>query len=358
MAEENDDAQKTEDPTPRRQEEARKRGEIASSREINHWFMILGGTVGVMALIPSLGRGLVGTLKHFVADPDLIVMDRGPLGATLANMLGEVVMEMLPLIGILVVAALMAGIIQSGFIISFERIQPKLEKISVLKGAKRLFSLKSLVEFTKGLLKLVIVGTVVAMLLLPVVDKLAGMTMLTVLGLTDLLQSMMLRLFVGVLSVMTVIAGLDFLYQKFEHLKSLRMSRQEIRDELKQTEGDPHVKAKLRQIRTERARRRMMAAVPEADVVITNPTHFAVALKYDPEKMPAPKLVAKGADTLAARIRETAVEHEVPLVENPPLARALYDNVEIDTEIPPEHYKAVAEVISYVFQLKGRRMPA
>lgn len=358
MAEENDDAQKSEDPTPRRQEEARKRGEIASSREVNHWFMILGGTVAVMALMPSLGSGLVATLKRFVADPDMIVMDRGPLGATLASTLGDVLVETLPFIGLLVVAAIMAGIVQSGFVISVERIQPKLEKISVLKGAKRLFSLKSLVEFTKGLLKIAIVGTVVALLLLPLFDNLAGMTAFSVLGLTELLQSMMLRLFVGVLSVMTVIAGLDFLYQKFEHLKSLRMSRQEIKDELKQTEGDPHVKAKLRQIRTERARRRMMAAVPEADVVITNPTHFAVALKYDPEKMSAPTLVAKGADTLAARIRETAKEHEVPLVENPPLARALYDNVEIDTEIPPEHYKAVAEVISYVFQLKGRRMPS
>ena len=165
------------------------------------------------------------------------------------------------------------------------------------------------------------------------------------------------RLLIGVLAIITVIAALDFLYQKFEHLKQMRMSRQEIKDELKQTEGDPIIKQRLRQIRHDRARKRMMAAVPEASVVITNPTHFAVALKYEMDEMSAPVLIAKGVDHLAYRIREIAREAGIPIVENPPLAQALHAGVEVDDVIPPEHYKAVAEIIGYVFRLKGK-MPA
>ncbi|MHA1114018.1 MAG: EscU/YscU/HrcU family type III secretion system export apparatus switch protein, partial [Alphaproteobacteria bacterium] len=160
------------------------------------------------------------------------------------------------------------------------------------------------------------------------------------------------------LAVVSVIAALDYLYQRYEFTKSMRMSRQDLKDELKQTEGDPHVKARLRQIRMERARRRMMAAVPDADVVITNPTHFAVALVYDTETMAAPRLTAKGADRIALRIREVAEDNEVPIVENPPLARALYAGVDLDAEVPPEHYKAVAEVIGYIMRLRGELPPA
>ena len=163
------------------------------------------------------------------------------------------------------------------------------------------------------------------------------------------------QILIAVLSVMTLIAALDFLYQKQQHLKQLRMSKQEVKEEFKQTEGDPMIKSRLRQIRMERARKRMMAAVPEADVVITNPTHYAVALKYDGETMEAPKLVAKGADLVARKIRELAKEPDVPIVENPPLARALHDTVELDELIPPEHYKAVAEIIGYVMSLNNKR---
>jgi len=165
------------------------------------------------------------------------------------------------------------------------------------------------------------------------------------------------KLMIAVLAVMSAIAGLDWLYQRFDFTKQQRMTRQEIKDEFKQTEGDPMVKARLRQIRMERARQRMMAAVPEADVVITNPTHYAVAMKYEVDSMGAPKVVAKGVDHLALRIRELAKEHDVPVMENPPLARALCAAVEIDQEVPPEHYKAVAEIIAYVFRLQGRRLP-
>jgi flagellar biosynthetic protein FlhB len=162
---------------------------------------------------------------------------------------------------------------------------------------------------------------------------------------------------VGVCAIITVIAGIDFMYQKFEFQKSMRMSKQEIKDEMKQSEGDPMIKARLRQLRTERARKRMMAAVPDADVVITNPTHYAVALKYDIDEMPAPRLVAKGVDSIAQRMRKVAEENDVAIVENPPLARALHAGVQIDQDIPETHYKAVAEVIGYVWRLKGKSRP-
>jgi len=165
---------------------------------------------------------------------------------------------------------------------------------------------------------------------------------------------LIVRLMVGVLVIMLVVAVIDVMFQRFEHYKKMRMTKQELKDEYKQTEGDPHVKARLRQLRSERARQRMMQAVPEADVVITNPTHYSVALKYDPDEMEAPLCVAKGVDAVALRIREVAKEHDIELYENPPLARTLFDTVDIDETIPTEHYQAVAEVISYVFKRKGR----
>jgi flagellar biosynthetic protein FlhB len=257
-------------------------------------------------------------------------------------------------IAIMVLLALLAGFSQNGLLISFESIKPKLEKLSPMKGLKRLFSSRSLVDFVKGIAKISIVAAVVMVLLWPEWRILPNLTSFEGEQVLNLLLSLSMRVLIGVLSVMTVIAALDFLYQRQQHTKQLRMSRQELRDEYKQTEGDPMIKARLRQIRMERARKRMMAAVPEADVVVTNPTHFAVALKYDPERMQAPILVAKGADSMALRIREIAKEHNVPIVQNPPLSRALYNGVDLDQEVPAEHYKAVAEIIGYVMRLKGK----
>jgi len=357
VAEETEDSQKTEEPTPKRLEDARRKGQVASSREVNHWFIILAGAVSFMALAPGMSNRIIRAISRFVTEPDLIITSPAGIGLALKGMLGEVLLAVLPVIMLLVIAAILAGVVQSGLVFSGERIKPELSKISIAKGAKRLFSLKSVAEFVKSVLKLIVVGGVVTLLFIPIFEDLSSITTMPIAATMTLLQSLAVRLFIGVLAVMSVIAIIDFIYQRFEHIKSMRMSRQEIKDELKQTEGDPQVRARLRQIRTERARRRMMAAVPEADVVITNPTHFAVALKYDPQEMSAPRLVAKGADAVAERIREVARDHNVPLVENPPLARSLFASVDLEQEIPTEHYKAVAEIISYVFQLKGRAMP-
>ena len=217
-----------------------------------------------------------------------------------------------------------------------------------------MFSLRSLMELSKGSLKILVVGGVGAILLAPYFDRLEHVVGLPLPVFLEELQMLVVRLMMGVLVVMLVVAVIDLVYQRNEHYKKMRMTKQELKDEYKQTEGDPHVKSKLRQLRSERARQRMMQAVPEADVVITNPTHYSIALKYDPATMEAPVCLAKGVDEVALRIREVAKEHDIVLYEDVPLARTLYDVVDLDETIPYEHFKAVAEVISYVFRLKGK----
>ena len=358
MAEEQqDESQKTEDPTPRKLEQAREKGQVARSQEVNHWFMILAFGVVVGVFGEGILAGVERALVRFVERPHQLSADAGSLGGVLVDTLMALAGVLVLPVAVMLVAALAAGLLQTGVVISAESLKPKAEKISPRSGFKRLFSSRSLTEFAKGILKLAIVATVVAVLLWPKRDMIADAVRLPPEELLALLQSTGLLVVGGVLAVMTVIAALDFLYQKFQHTKQLRMSRQEIKDEYKQTEGDPQVKQRLRQLRMERSRRRMMAAVPEADVVVTNPTHYAVALAYQHGEMEAPRVVAKGADRLARKIREVADEHDVPRVENPPLARALYDGVELDQEIPPQHYKAVAEIIGYVMRLKRRPMP-
>ena len=352
-----DDAQKTEEPSQKRLQEAREKGQVAKSQEVGHWFMILAFTVMVGYLAPGVGRGLTDALYGFVARPHATPLDAGGLDRVLGDTLGALGAALLLPALIALAAAVTASLIQTGPVFSAEPIKPKLEKISPAKGAKRLFSARSLAEFVKGIAKLAIVAAVVALLLWPERRLVADLVRFEMPQFLALLQSLAFRVLIGVLAVMTVIAGLDLLFQKHQHRKQLRMSKQELKDEHKQTEGDPMVKARLRQIRMERARQRMMAAVPEADVVITNPTHFAVALAYDAGALGAPRVTAKGVESLALRIRELAAESAVPVVENPPLARALHAGVELGEEIPPEHYKAVAEVISYVWRLKGKMPP-
>jgi flagellar biosynthetic protein FlhB len=245
-------------------------------------------------------------------------------------------------------------LLQTGLLFAPEKIAFELEHISPMKGFQRIFSVRAVVEFVKGILKIAVIGAVAAYLLHPELARLPLLPSLGAAALGGEIEGLSLRLVGGVTAVLTAIAIADYVYQRMSFMRSMRMSKQEQRDEYKETEGDPFIKGKLRQIRTQRARKRMMAAVPKASVVVTNPTHFAVALQYEMASAGAPRVVAKGADLIAARIRELARQHGVPVVENPPVARALYATVEIDQEIPPEHYKAVAEIISYVLRLKGK----
>jgi flagellar biosynthetic protein FlhB len=270
----------------------------------------------------------------------------------------DVGLALAPIIGLLILAAVGSGLVQHGFLVAPDLITPKLSKLSPLAGLKRIFSSRGLMEFAKGVLKLAVVGGFGYWLMRGDFDELERFIVVDPVQTLELVLRLALKLLGGILAILSVIAGLDFLYQKFKTTQDLRMTREEIREEFKQAEGDPIVKGRLRQLRIERARRRMMAEVPKSDVVITNPTHYAVALKYEQVTMEAPKVTAKGTDLVARKIKDLAIEHGVPIVESPPLARALYASCEIEQEIPPEHYKAVAEVIGYVMRLrKGQLGP-
>lgn len=356
MAEGDDDSEKTEEPTAKRLEDAREKGQVPNSREVSHVFMIFAALMLLVIFAPRIGESLAQDFHQIFSQAHLIPMDEKGIGNALKEMILDVLKIMaLPLL-VLMVAAISSNVVQTGFLVSAESMKPKLEKLSLLKGFKRQFSLKSFVEFLKGLLKLAIVGSIAYMIVAPKLDGIEHFAGLPVPMVLEETQSIAMRMMIGVLMVVAVIAGADFLYQRFEFMKQMRMSRQDIKDEYKQTEGDPMVKGKLRQIRAEKSRQRMMQSVPNADVIVTNPTHYSIALQYDADEMHAPKVVAKGVDNMAFKIREIAKENDIPIMEAPPLARALYATVDVDQEITEEHYKAVAEVISYVFSLKGKKM--
>lgn len=355
MSEDNDDSQKTEDPTSKRLDEARAEGNVPRSQEINHLLMITAFTLAVTLFSAMVAKGIVDISMPFVASPDQVPADLNHLVNTAWHLLGLVLLAGIGPLVIAVIAAFASSYLQFGLLWSGANIMPKLSKISIIAGFGRMFSLRSFTELVKGVIKITIVGVIIGYLVMPSIGELHALIGMDIVQLLAAMRDKVYLILIGVVVIMAVVAAADYLYQRYEYMKGLRMSRQELKDEFKQTEGDPLVKGRLRQLRMERARRRMMGEVPKADVVVTNPTHFAVALKYSQLEMAAPKVVAKGADKVAQRIREVAKEADVPIVENPPLARGLYAAVEIDQEIPAEYYKAVAELISYVYKLKKRR---
>lgn len=355
MADDNqDESQKTEEPTQKKLDDARGKGQVAVSREVNHWFMILAATIMVMMLLPSAMSDFGHSLTKFLAQPHIISTDLVAMTELLRDAWEDSVMAMLPTLVLFVLAALAAGLIQNGLIISAEQMKPKLEKISLGKGIKRLFSMKSIAEFVKGIAKLVIVGAVAVGIVWPAFSGFELLPTMPLMSWVGEMHKLAIRLMIGVLAIVSLIAVLDYLFQKMQHIKQMRMSRQDIKDEMKQSEGDPQVRGRLRQIRRERAQQRMMQSVPEASVVIANPTHYSIALKYELNDMAAPVVLAKGIDAVALRIREVAEENKIPVVRNVALARALYAGAEIGDEIPTEHFKAVAEIIGYVLRLKGK----
>lgn len=351
MAEEHDSSDKTEDPTAKRLEEALKRGDVAKSQEVNTWFIIAGATLVLMAFSGSMGSGLTTTMRGLIANAHDIPMD----GRALPLLFRRIGIETLAAIAIpfllLMLAALGGNLIQHQLVWSYEALSPKLSKISPLAGLKRLFSLQALANFIKGLIKLIVVAAVLITLIWPDRHRMEDLARSDIAALLPLVQTLALKLLGAVVAIMAIVAAADFLFQYRTWYERQKMSLRELKDEFKQTEGNPAVKGKIKQIRQARMRRRMIAAVPKAAVVITNPTHYAIALQYE-RGMEAPICVAKGVDALALKIREVAGEHSIPVVENPPLARALHATVEIDEAIPPEHYKAVAEVIGYVMKLR------
>ncbi|MEP4190602.1 MAG: flagellar biosynthesis protein FlhB, partial [Sneathiella sp.] len=341
MADDQDESQKTEEPTSKKLEDAHKKGQVAKSQEVGHWFMTMGIALVVLIFIAGLGQDLAFTLFKFVEQPHNISVEGLNLRRVFGDLGWAVIAVVAPVLGILMLAGLGGTVIQHRPVFSTERIKPSLSKISLFKGIKRLFSLKSFTEFLKGILKLSLVGIVGFLLVMPEMSELPMVMTYEIPGVLDLLQKQLLSLLLGVSAVMGAIAGLDFMYQRYNHNKELKMSKQEIKDENKQSEGDPMIKSRLRALRMQRSRQRMMQAVPSADVVITNPTHYAVALRYKQDEDPAPIVLALGSDNIALKIREIANENEIPIVENPPLARALHASCDIDEVIPFEHYRAV-----------------
>jgi flagellar biosynthetic protein FlhB len=358
MAEEHDPSAKTEDPTQKRLDDAHERGDVAKSQEVNTWFMIAGATLVLSTFSGSIGSGIVMPLRNLVANAALIHADGAGLLA-LAQHLEFIVMAALgvPLL-LLVIAAIAGNIVQHRLVWSGESLKPKLSKISPLAGAKRVFGKQAAANFLKGVFKVAALGAVMGAVLWPERHRLEAMVRFDPAAILGLTTTLILQLLGAVLAMLALVAIADYFFQYRQWFERQKMSLREMKEEFKQSEGDPHIKGRIRQLRHARMKKRMMAAVPKASVIITNPTHYSVALSYE-RGMSAPVCVAKGVDLIALKIREVAKAHNIPIVENVPLARALHASVEIDDEIPVEHYHAVAEVIGYVMGLKrglsGRR---
>ena len=354
MADDRDPSQQTEEPTQKRLDEAREHGDTVKSPEVQTLILLLGGTLAIAMFGQSAALGLARTFNMFLAEPDQIGIGPGELMGLMRELLGQLALILGPFFAVMMAAGLAGNVFQHRPAFSLEKIKPSFSKISPLAGFKRMFGVDGFANLFKGLFKIVIVGAAVWTQLWPERGGLEAVLQQSAAGIAGDMTHLLFKVLIASLVAMTAIAGADYLLQHFQFLKRNRMSKHEIKEEYRQTEGDPMIKARIRQIRQERAKRRMIAAVPGATVVIANPTHFAVALKYESGKTAAPICVAKGVDAMALRIREVAKEHGVPVVENPPLARALHAAVDLDEAIPPEHYKAVAQVIGYVLRLTGK----
>jgi flagellar biosynthetic protein FlhB len=351
MADETDTTEKTEDPTQKRLDEAYRRGDVVKSQEVNTWFIIAGATLVLMTFSGGMSAELTSSMRGLIANAHDIRVD----GPALPRLFEKIGVELIAAIAIpfllLMLAALGGNLIQHRLIWSLEVLAPKLSKISPAAGFKRLFAKQALANFAKGIVKLVLVGAVLTALMWPERGRIMALERADPAAVMPLALSLALKLLGAVVAIMAVVAIADYLFQYRQWYERQKMSLRELKEEFKQTEGDPVIKGKMKQVRQSKARRRMIAAVPKAAVVITNPTHYSVALQYE-RGMDAPVCVAKGVDALALKIREVASEHSVPIVENPPLARALHATVEVDQAIPVEHYKAVAEVIGYIMRLR------
>jgi flagellar biosynthetic protein FlhB len=354
MADDRDDSQRTEEPTQRRLDQAHDHGDVVKSTEVTAFVLLVGATLAIAMFAPQAAIGFTNAFRVFLEQPDQIPVDGRGVTVILQGSLWHLGEILAPIFAILIGAALAGHLLQHRPVFSAERLKPDLSKLSLLKGFKRMFGVDGLSNLGKGILKIGIVGAAVWFTLWPMRGQIEGILTQSPLAVAGDIVTLVVHLLIAALAVLAVIAVLDYLLQHYRFLQRNRMSRQEVKEEHRQSEGDPAVKAKIRQIRMEKSRRRMMAAVPGATVVIMNPTHYAVALKYESGKMAVPICVAKGTDALALRIRAVAEENEVPVVENAPLARALYAAVDLDEAVPQEHYKAVAQVIGYVMRLTGQ----
>ncbi len=351
MSDDSDASDKTEDPTQKRLDDAHDRGDVAKSQEINTWFIIAGATLVLSSFSGSIGSGLLMPMRNLIANSWLIHAD-GPGLLHLAQSLEYVLIAALgvPLL-MLALAAIAGNMIQHRLVWSGESLKPKFSKVSPGAGFKRVFGKQAAANFGKGIFKLVALGAVMMAILWPERHRLESMVRFDPAAVLGATTTLTLQLMGAVVAMLAIVAIADYFFQYRQWHERQKMSLQEMKQEFKQSEGDPHIKGRIRQLRHARMKKRMMSAVPKASVIITNPTHYAVALSYE-RGMPAPICLAKGIDSIALKIREIAKAHDIPIVENVPLARALHATVKVDEEIPVEHYHAVAQIIGYVMGLK------
>jgi len=347
--------EKTEKATPKKKSDSRKKGQVAKSQEIPSAFILIFTFASFSMLGSYYKTHFMNLYKGLLlSDWLLLEVTPGNLSKYFTSILFEMFLLLLPLFAIVMIIGIVGNIAQFGFLLTGEPLQPKLSKLNPIQGFKKIFSMKSVVEFAKSIFKVVIIATVVYSILSNKMEIILSLSMHSISDVFAFAASLVVQLGVTVGAVLVVLAILDLMYQKYEHAKSLKMSKQDIKDEHKKAEGDPLIKGKIREKQRRMAIMRMMQEIPNADVVITNPTHYAVVLKYDSSNMDAPKIVAKGVDHLALRIREVAKEHNIITMENKPLARALYSQAEIGESIPADLFQAVAEVLAYVYKLKGK----
>ncbi|MBV9994770.1 MAG: flagellar biosynthesis protein FlhB [Caulobacteraceae bacterium] len=360
MAGERDAASRTEEATPRRLEEARKEGDVPKSAELAQAFALAGAFAAVAIGGGWLSRNLAQGLTPFLAHPDTMQL-KGQAGVGLAwQVMLAAAPAMAAVLGATVLAGVAGNVVQHGFLFTTAKLRPDPSRLSPAAGFQRLFGVDNFMSFLRSLLKVLLVGALAWWVLAPHARELPGLVGQGAMGALAYCADLSRSLMLAVIALLALGGLLDFLWQRQRFLTKMRMTKEELKEDYRQSEGDPRVKARQRQIRLERARRRMIQAVPKATVVVANPTHFAVALRYEQGLTPAPECVAKGADAIALKIREVAEAHGVPVVEDPPLARALYGAVEVDQIIPQQHYEAVAKIIGFIFagRRPGRVRPA
>lgn len=358
MAENDNGQEKTEQATPKRLDKAREEGQVARSKELTTTLVLLAGVAGLIVFGAGVSDALTGIMKFNFSMPRQAAFDDQLMLAHLASTLNAAVQSLMGYFVLIAVAALLGPVMLGGFLISAKAIAPKFSRIDPIKGLQRMFSLNALVELVKSIAKVLVVGAMAVVMLVYYQRELVGLARSPVnIAMADMLTIVVWSV-LAVTAAMLLIVAIDVPFQLFDHNKKMKMTRQEVRDEMKDTDGKPEVKGRIRQLQREMAQRRMMEAVPEADVVITNPEHFSVALKYDVDGGGAPLVVAKGVDFMAMKIREVANANEVLILQAAPLARAIYFTTEIDDEIPGNLYLAVAQVLAYVFQLRSHKQGA
>lgn len=346
--------EKTEKATPKKKQDSRKKGQVAKSQDINTAVNLIAVFAVLGILGPYIYKQIIGLMIDFFQHKMLEKITEENIQAMLIEVMKIMGLTLAPVFAVAVVAGVISNIMQVGFMFSTESIQFKLDKLDPIKGAKRIFSLRAIVELLKSILKISIVGFVAFYVLFKRMDEMMVLTQVSVSEAMVLLVDISFKVGLYAAVALFCIAILDYMYQKYDFEKNIRMSKQDIKDEYKNSEGDPLIKSKIKQKQRQMAMQRMMQEVPNADVVITNPTHFAIALKYDEKKADAPLVVAKGVDFVAQKIKYIAKENAVVMVENRPLARALYDQTEIGQAIPEEFFKAVAEILAFVYKTKGK----